>query len=401
MFSFREYREPSSRLPDRLPWACLVAPGVVLQKDAIFQRTLAFRGPDLASSLDSELLAASARLNNALRRLGSGWGLFIEAQRFLSSAYPAADWLSPAAAVVDRERRLTFEEAGAHYESSYYLTFAWKLAARPRGARGGPLLRGRRGGFPRSRRAERARARALHLPEERRRDRRHPAGGLSRSGPARRRADALVPAQHHLDPPPSGPGARDAHVPRRGLAGHALHAGRCADARRPLPLHVHDLGLPLVDVARPARRAQPLEHRVPLGDAVPVPRQGRGQGPPREVPKAVVGQAKGALDDDQGGGLEARGRARRQRRGGQGGRRRCGPARARRRPRLLRLPDDHGHRLGRRARSGASQERAGEGGRPGPGVHGEGRDAELHPGVARELARATSTRTCAARSSTR
>ncbi len=127
MFSLREYREPSSRLPDRLPWACLVAPGVVLQKDAIFQRTLAFRGPDLASSLDSELVAASARLNNALRRLGSGWGLFVEAQRFLSSAYPAASWSHPAAAVVDCERRRAFEESGAHYESSYYLTFTCKL----------------------------------------------------------------------------------------------------------------------------------------------------------------------------------------------------------------------------------------------------------------------------------
>ena len=127
MFSLREYREPSSRLPDRLPWACLVAPGVVLQKDAVFQRTLAFRGPDLASSLDSELVSASARLNNALRRLGSGWGLFVEAQRFLSSAYPAASWTHPAAAVVDRERRRAFEQAGAHYESSYYLTFTYKL----------------------------------------------------------------------------------------------------------------------------------------------------------------------------------------------------------------------------------------------------------------------------------
>ena len=113
MFSLREYREPSSRLPDRLPWACIVAPGVVLQKDAIFQRTIAFRGPDLASSLDSELIAASARLNNALRRLGSGWGLFVEAQRFLSSAYPAASWPDPAAAAVDRERRRAFEQAGA------------------------------------------------------------------------------------------------------------------------------------------------------------------------------------------------------------------------------------------------------------------------------------------------
>ena len=92
MLSLREYREPSSRLPDRLPWACLVAPGVVLQKDAIFQTTIAFRGPDLASSLDSELVVVAARINNALRRLGSGWGLFVEAQRFESSVYPDATW---------------------------------------------------------------------------------------------------------------------------------------------------------------------------------------------------------------------------------------------------------------------------------------------------------------------
>jgi type IV secretion system protein TrbE len=129
MLSLREYREPSSRLPDRLPWACLVAPGVVLQKDAIFQTTIAFRGPDLASSLDSELVVAAARINNALRRLGSGWGLFIEAQRFESSAYPDASWSQPAAAIVDRERKRTFQNSGAHFESSYYLTFTWQLPA--------------------------------------------------------------------------------------------------------------------------------------------------------------------------------------------------------------------------------------------------------------------------------
>jgi type IV secretion system protein VirB4 len=127
MLSLREYREPTHRLPDRLPWACLVAPGVVLQKDAVFQKTVAFRGPDLASALDSELISASARINNALRRLGSGWGLFVEAQRFESSAYPRSTWAHPAAAVVDLERQTAFERAGAHYESSYYLTFTWRL----------------------------------------------------------------------------------------------------------------------------------------------------------------------------------------------------------------------------------------------------------------------------------
>ena len=59
MFSLREYREPTHRLPDYLPWACLVAPGVVLQKDAILQKTVAFRGPALASSSGQAAAKAS------------------------------------------------------------------------------------------------------------------------------------------------------------------------------------------------------------------------------------------------------------------------------------------------------------------------------------------------------
>jgi type IV secretion system protein VirB4 len=127
MLSLKHYREPSTRLPDYLPWAALVAPGVVLQKDAALQKTIAFRGPDLASSSPSELASAVARLNNALKRLGSGWSLFIEAQRFEHSEYPSSTWPHPAAWLLDRERRGQFEEAGSHFESAYFLTFVWKM----------------------------------------------------------------------------------------------------------------------------------------------------------------------------------------------------------------------------------------------------------------------------------
>jgi len=127
MLSLKHYREPSTRLPDYLPWAALVAPGVVLQKDAALQKTIAFRGPDLASSSPSELASAVARLNNALKRLGSGWTLFIEAQRFEQSEYPSSTWPHPAAWLLDRERRGQFEEAGSHFESAYFLTFVWKM----------------------------------------------------------------------------------------------------------------------------------------------------------------------------------------------------------------------------------------------------------------------------------
>src|SRR3546814_8514813 len=54
MLSLREYRDSADRLADHLPWAALVAPGVVLGKDGSFLRVLAFRGPDLESATRSE-----------------------------------------------------------------------------------------------------------------------------------------------------------------------------------------------------------------------------------------------------------------------------------------------------------------------------------------------------------
>jgi type IV secretion system protein TrbE len=129
MFSLREYRPPTHRLPDLLPWAALVDEGVILQKGGLLQKTLAFRGPDLASSSPSELVSGIARLNNALRRFGSGWSLFVEAQRQVANHYPHATWPNPASWLVDVERRDAFQRAGARFESSYYLTFVWSPPA--------------------------------------------------------------------------------------------------------------------------------------------------------------------------------------------------------------------------------------------------------------------------------
>lgn len=78
MLNLREYRVKANHLADYIPWAALVAEGVILNKDGSFQRTAHFRGPDLDSAVPSELMAVSARLNNALRRLGSGWAVFLK-----------------------------------------------------------------------------------------------------------------------------------------------------------------------------------------------------------------------------------------------------------------------------------------------------------------------------------
>jgi len=49
MLNLSEYRKRPSALASYLPWACLIAPGIVLNKDGSFQRTAEFRGPDLES----------------------------------------------------------------------------------------------------------------------------------------------------------------------------------------------------------------------------------------------------------------------------------------------------------------------------------------------------------------
>jgi len=125
MMNLTEYRRSVSHLVDFLPWAALVDEGIVLNKDGSFQRTARFRGPDLDSAVPAELVAVAGRLNNALRRLGSGWAVFVEAQRYPANKYPEGHFPDVASALVDVERRAQFEEEGAHYESNYFLTFLY------------------------------------------------------------------------------------------------------------------------------------------------------------------------------------------------------------------------------------------------------------------------------------
>lgn len=135
MLNLSEYRIHPDRLADHLPWALLVAPGIVLNKDGSFQKSFRFRGPDLESATQAELVSACARLNNVLRRFRSGWALFFEAERFEAGGYPNSDFPDAASWLVDEERRQAFLEEGSsspsgvrapeHYENGYTLTLLY------------------------------------------------------------------------------------------------------------------------------------------------------------------------------------------------------------------------------------------------------------------------------------
>ena len=125
MLNLKEYRGHADNLSDHLKWACLIAPGIILNKDGALQRTLRYRGPDQESATPEELVAMSARLNNMLKRLGSGWALYFEADRRPSTDYPQSEWQGGAAWIIDEERRAHFEDATRHFETDCYLTLTW------------------------------------------------------------------------------------------------------------------------------------------------------------------------------------------------------------------------------------------------------------------------------------
>jgi len=148
VLNLAEYRNRADRLADHLPWAALVAPGIVLNKDGSFQRSIRFRGPDLESVTEAELVATCARLNNVLRRLSSGWALFFEAERLEAAAYPDSEFPDAVSWLVDAERRAAFQgEEGfdpaernvtgthRHFENAYTLTLIYiPVADRTAGA---------------------------------------------------------------------------------------------------------------------------------------------------------------------------------------------------------------------------------------------------------------------------
>jgi type IV secretion system protein TrbE len=130
MFHIGAYKTGHTpKLWDHLPWAALIAPGVVLNKDGSFMRAIRFRGPDLDSSTPEQLVSFRARVNNALKRLGSGWCLHIESSRRESRRYPEPTFPdTPAgmvAGLIDAERRQSFTSDQSQFESFCFVTFQY------------------------------------------------------------------------------------------------------------------------------------------------------------------------------------------------------------------------------------------------------------------------------------
>jgi type IV secretion system protein VirB4 len=124
MLRLADYRSRAKGLPDLLPYAALIAPGIILNKDGSFLAAWAVRGQDTASSTPDELAWVSAQTSQALKLLGTGWMLHVDAVRSPLQAYPEKEkgfFPDPVTQLIDAERRAFFGR-GLCYSTRTVLT---------------------------------------------------------------------------------------------------------------------------------------------------------------------------------------------------------------------------------------------------------------------------------------
>lgn len=128
MIANSKYRSPKPGFADLLNYAACVAPGVILNKNGSLMAGFFYRGSDLASSTYHEVADVSARVNSAIKRLGSGWVMHCDAVRINSVAYPArpfSHFPDRVSSWIENERRKQFKAVESHYESIYALVLTY------------------------------------------------------------------------------------------------------------------------------------------------------------------------------------------------------------------------------------------------------------------------------------
>ena len=128
MLSLRKFRSRARGVSDLLPYAALIAPGIVLCKDGTFLAGFVAHGQDTASSTSDELAFVSAQFNNAVKLLGSGWMLHVDAVRSIHHAYSRPEdshFPDSVSQLIDDERRAFFS-GGVCYRTKTVVILSFK-----------------------------------------------------------------------------------------------------------------------------------------------------------------------------------------------------------------------------------------------------------------------------------
>lgn len=122
------HKQPQIGLAERVNWAAVVDDGVVVCKSGALMACWRYMGEDHGSASSEDVNAISRHLNNAVKRLGSGFMLHIDAVRQATPGYPEPQQNSFPDAVcraIDEERRRLFSKLGTIYQSNFFVTLTW------------------------------------------------------------------------------------------------------------------------------------------------------------------------------------------------------------------------------------------------------------------------------------
>jgi type IV secretion/conjugal transfer VirB4 family ATPase len=120
----KRYRSREAGVCDLLNYAAVIDDGVVIGKNGALIAGWEYSGDDHGGATDTQRDVVSARLNQALARLGSGWMLHVDAVRAPANPYsgqPASRFPDRVSAAIEGERRAFFEAPGAAYETKFIL----------------------------------------------------------------------------------------------------------------------------------------------------------------------------------------------------------------------------------------------------------------------------------------
>ena len=130
----QEFRSKPTMLADYLPWAALLGPGLIVNKDGGILQVIGFRGPDTDSATDNGLMAHRHRFSQLLSRLGDQWCVHVEAARRASPGYlEGSRFDHPAGLLIDQERSAFFEGDGHGYETLCFMTLTFLPSTDTRG----------------------------------------------------------------------------------------------------------------------------------------------------------------------------------------------------------------------------------------------------------------------------
>lgn len=122
----KEFRDGLEGYADLLRYSKPIEPGIMLGKGGELMAGFFYRGVDTESASVGELESIASRLNDVMRRLGSGWMVHIDGNRATAVGYPTnSAFLEPVAWMMDAEREKQYNEEGAHFESAFAFVFTY------------------------------------------------------------------------------------------------------------------------------------------------------------------------------------------------------------------------------------------------------------------------------------